>query len=100
MARPASIRGDPMKHLVALMCAALPLAAHAEAAASFRGDERHSGIYPGVGVPVLHGLRWKFKTQGPVISTPAIADGVAYFGSNDHYLYAVDAASGTERWKF
>jgi eukaryotic-like serine/threonine-protein kinase len=89
-----------MKHLVALICATLPLAAQAQASASFRGDERHSGIYPDAGVPVLHGVKWKFKTHGPVISTPAIADGIAYFGSNDHYLYAVDAASGTERWKF
>ncbi len=89
-----------MKHLVALICWALAVAAQAAASASFRADERHSGIYPGAGVPVLHGVRWKFKTQGPVISTPAIADGVAYFGSNDHYLYAVDATSGLERWKF
>jgi outer membrane protein assembly factor BamB len=89
-----------MKSLVALICAALPVAAQAEASASFRADERHSGSYPGTGVPVLHGVKWKFKTQGPVISTPAIADGLAYFGSNDHYLYAVDATSGIERWKF
>jgi outer membrane protein assembly factor BamB len=89
-----------MRHLAVFICAALPLLVQAETTASFRGDERHSGIYPGAGVPQLHGVKWKFKTQGPVISTPAIADGVAYFGSNDHYLYAVDAASGAERWKF
>src|SRR6202050_651306 len=89
-----------MQYLVALICAALPIAAQAEASASFRADERHSGIYAGTGVPLLHGVKWKFKTKGPVMSSPAIADGVAYFGSNDHYLYAVDASSGAERWKF
>jgi outer membrane protein assembly factor BamB len=89
-----------MKYLVALICAALSLAAQAEVSASFRADERHSGIYSGTGVPVLHGVKWKFKTQGAVLSTPAIADGIAYFGSNDHYLYALDATSGAERWKF
>src|SRR6202012_5543583 len=43
---------------------------------------------------------WKFKTGGAVISTPAIVDGTAYFGSNDHNVYAVNLADGTQRWKF
>src|ERR1700683_1927883 len=89
-----------MQYLVALICAALPIAAQAEASASFRAEEPRSDIDAGPGVPLLHGVKWKFKPKGPVMSSPAIADGVAYFGSNDHYLYAVDASSGAERWKF
>ena len=27
-------------------------------------------------------------------------DGTAYFGSNDHYVYAVNIADGVQRWKF
>jgi len=34
------------------------------------------------------------------VSSPAVADGVVYFGSTDGRLYAVDAAAGTQRWKF
>lgn len=89
-----------MKYRLALICAALSAAAHAEVSASFRADERHRGIYPGTGMPMLHGVKWKFRTHGAIVSTPAIADGVAYIGSNDHYLYALDAAGGAERWKF
>ena len=36
------------------------------------------------------GLRWLFKTDGEVWSTPTVHDGVAYFGSLDHHVYAVD----------
>src|SRR5215213_332650 len=35
-----------------------------------------------------------------VVSSPAFADGVVYFGSEDSYLYAVDAATGRQKWQF
>jgi outer membrane protein assembly factor BamB len=68
--------------------------------------------------------RWQFKTQGErrftapgihgaiprtelmadpfdvFLSSPAIANGIVYFGSGDHSVYAVDAATGAQRWKF
>ena len=31
---------------------------------------------------------------------PPIVDGVLYFGSWDSYFYAVDAATGKEKWRF
>jgi outer membrane protein assembly factor BamB len=68
--------------------------------ASFRGDARHSGVYQQVGVPLLHRIKWRFKTGAAVISTPAVIDGTVYFGSNDHYLYAVNLADGMQQWKF
>jgi outer membrane protein assembly factor BamB len=68
--------------------------------AMFRGDAQHSGIYAGPGTPVLHGPKWKFKTNGPVLSSPVVAGGVVYFGGNDHFVYAVNAADGTRRWTF
>lgn len=33
------------------------------------------------------------------LSSPVVANGLVYFGSGDQHLYAVDAASGTLRWK-
>jgi len=74
--------------------------AHAAAAAQFRADARHGGVYDGAGVPVLHGVKWKFKTGGAIVSSPAIGAGTVYFGSADHTFYAVDAQSGQLRWKF
>ena len=43
---------------------------------------------------------WRYETGGPVGSSPAVVDGVVYFGSVDNYLYAVDAATGTLRWQY
>jgi outer membrane protein assembly factor BamB len=34
-------------------------------------------------------LRWKYQTGGPITGTAAIANGVLYFGSNDHKVYAI-----------
>ncbi len=68
--------------------------------------------------------RWRFKTGGErrfkapgihgikpanqmmadpfdmFVSSPAIADGTVYIGSGDHNVYALDARTGTERWRF
>jgi outer membrane protein assembly factor BamB len=45
-------------------------------------------------------LKWKFKTEGPIYSSPAVAsDGTIYFGSFDYYLYAINP-DGTLKWKF
>jgi outer membrane protein assembly factor BamB len=39
-------------------------------------------------------LKWRFKTGGAVVSSPAIdANGTIYFGSNDLYLYALNSSS-------
>ena len=45
-------------------------------------------------------LYWKFKTSEVVHASPALADGVLFFGSWDSYFYAVDAATGKEKWRF
>jgi eukaryotic-like serine/threonine-protein kinase len=95
-----SPNGDPMKYLIALLCTWVCPPVFSQTIASFRGDAQHSGIYQQAGVPLLHGVKWKFKTGAAVISTPAVIDGTAYFGSNDHYLYAVNLDDGAQRWKF
>jgi len=89
-----------MKALLILAAVSFAASADAESLASFRGDERHSGLFQYNGVPVLHGLKWKFTTNGPVVSTPAVIGTTAYVGSNDHYLYALDVATGAVQWKF
>src|SRR5215470_299705 len=45
-------------------------------------------------------LLWKFKTDGEIISSPAVAaDGTIYVGSADNNLYALNP-DGTLRWRF
>jgi hypothetical protein len=57
--------------------------------AMFRANLHHTGVYHTKGVPQLHGVKWRFKTGGEVESSPAVADGVVYFGSRDGHLYAL-----------
>jgi outer membrane protein assembly factor BamB len=45
-------------------------------------------------------LIWKFKTDFEVNSTPAVSEGVVYFGSRDGHLYAIDGKTGQEKWRF
>ena len=66
----------------------------------FRGNPQHSGIYNAAGVPKFSRVKWKFATGGRVVSSPAVASNTVYFGSADHFLYAVDSESGTQKWKF
>jgi outer membrane protein assembly factor BamB len=56
-------------------------------------------VYNGPGVPKFNRVKWKFHTDGQVISSPAVADGTVYFGSTDGNLYAVDLESGAQKWK-
>ncbi len=44
--------------------------------------------------------KWKFQTGDVVHASPALADGTLFVGSWDSYFYALDAASGREKWRF
>ena len=37
---------------------------------------------------------------GKIQTSPAITGGVAFVGSDDNYLYAVDLETGTKKWRF
>jgi outer membrane protein assembly factor BamB len=41
---------------------------------------------------------WRFATSG-ALSSPAIANGVVYFGGYGGYMYAVDARTGLRKWQ-
>lgn len=45
-------------------------------------------------------VKWKFKTNGSVHSSPTLHNGVLYIGGWDTYLYAINAKTGKELWKF
>jgi outer membrane protein assembly factor BamB len=54
-------------------------------------------------IDVVSGLSkqgFPFQTEDKIWSTPVVRDGVVYFGSVDHNLYAVDAVTGELRWDF
>jgi len=72
-------------------------AAHAQA--TFHGNNARTGVYQSSGPKMLKGIKWQFKTQGAIVSSPAIANGIVYIGSSDGALYAVDQTSGQQKWK-
>ncbi len=45
-------------------------------------------------------VKWIYYADGPVRFAPVAWNGKVYFGSDDGYLYCLDAARGTLRWKF
>lgn len=47
-----------------------------------------------------HQLLWKFDAPEVVHSTPAISDGILYFGCWDSKVYALDAKTGALVWGF
>ena len=83
-----------------LLAVILPASLLAADVTMFRGDVTHSGNFPGTSTPDLSKVKWKVKTGGKVISSPAIVAGTAYVGSSDSQLYAIDISDGTVRWKF
>lgn len=66
----------------------------------FRGDPAHIGVYAAPAITHAPTVKWRFHTEGHIISSAAIADGVVYVGSTDGNLYAIDAQSGLQKWKF
>ena len=66
----------------------------------FRQGVEHSGVVPGpFNLPLEK--RWEFATGGAInMSSPAVAGGTAYIGSQDGKLYAVDIATGRQKWAF
>jgi outer membrane protein assembly factor BamB/tRNA A-37 threonylcarbamoyl transferase component Bud32 len=46
--------------------------------------------------------KWGYRTRRPVTSSPIVdsEEGIAYVGSADGYMYALDASSGYSSWRF
>jgi len=65
----------------------------------FRGDEGLTGASPGK-LGDKPELLWKFKTGGPVKSSPVIAGGRVFVGSDDGNVYALALADGARLWAF
>ncbi|MCW4015767.1 MAG: PQQ-binding-like beta-propeller repeat protein [Candidatus Bathyarchaeota archaeon] len=65
---------------------------------NFLGDSTHNAV--GYGGPTDPALLWEFKTNGAVISSPAIVDGKVYIGSYDKNWYCLDARTGAKIWNF
>jgi len=63
----------------------------------WRGDPANGARGSG---PENLAFSWKYKTNAAVTATPSIADGIAYVGSHDGNIYALDADTGSQIWNF
>lgn len=86
--------------LAAIFLAIIPYFVLAQDSPMFRGNLQHTGVYNAAGPPRLSGRKWTFHTNGRVISSPAVVGGVAYVGSTDCNLYAIDLQARVQKWKF
>ena len=57
-------------------------------------------IFLGKGYQTIQDLKWKFKTEGKIFSSPIVQNGLVYIGSEDGYFYAINEKSGNLKWKF
>ena len=45
-------------------------------------------------------LIWKYQKEGTIFSSPVVADGKVYVGSDDWNLYCLDADDGSKLWNY
>ena len=72
------------------------------ASVTLRGDDLIAGGYDG-SVFLLNRRnrreRFRVKLGGPVVSAPVVAGDRIIVGARDYFLYGLDAANGTTRWR-
>ncbi|MFB3889104.1 MAG: PQQ-binding-like beta-propeller repeat protein [Candidatus Bathyarchaeia archaeon] len=66
--------------------------------AMFLANPAHTAI--GYGGPTVAALKWKFHTDGVVMSSPAVVQDKLYIGSFDKNLYCLNANDGSKIWNF
>ena len=71
----------------------------------FHFDHCHTGYNPYEVIlsPATVGdlvLDWQYRTNGEILSSPTVANGIVYLASLDHNVYALNAATGAKLWSF
>jgi outer membrane protein assembly factor BamB/formylglycine-generating enzyme required for sulfatase activity len=68
--------------------------------ATHRANLYRNGVHYTQGVPRQPTVKWKFKTGDTLPESPLCYRGVVYVAGGDSFLYALDAETGAERWRF
>ena len=65
----------------------------------FQRSPAHSGFVSDA-VPIPDGrVRWRFETEAPILSTPAVVQGTVYLSTGDRRVVALDAETGELIWE-
>ncbi len=65
----------------------------------FHNDLAHSGYSTSTG-PRTNQTLWSYPIGSGILSSPAVANGLVYVGSNKGAVYALDAATGSMVWSY
>lgn len=65
----------------------------------FRQDWGHHGLANGAG-PKTNNTAWVYNVGDLIDTSPAVVNGIVYFGSNDNKVHAINATSGSQIWDF
>ena len=66
----------------------------------FQYDPSNVGVNPAAATPSAPvEQRWRFATDGRVISSPAVDEESVYVGSEDQTVYSLTRSTGTEQWR-
>ena len=68
--------------------------------AMLQHNPARTGMTPGPAFVPEGKIAWQFSTEGPLFSTPAVADGRIYYGTSDRGVIALDAATGDLLWTY
>lgn len=88
-----------LKLAALLLTLAGPTAAATVPSAMYRAGPEGAGAPAAPSAASLKGVRFAFRTGGAIRGAPTVFEGTVYVGSADGYLYALDARTGTERWR-
>lgn len=65
----------------------------------FRGNAARTGFSAEQAAPPLVPA-WTFQAGGGVLSSPAVYEGIIYFGAKDGRIYALNARTGEQLWSY
>lgn len=65
----------------------------------FRGNDAQTGVSRG-SLPESLEILWTFSAKDSIESAVAVDDGVVYLPSMDENLYALELATGKEKWRY
>ena len=65
----------------------------------FQNNATRTGSTQGTGFVPKGDVKWTFSSNGPIFSTPAVAEGRIYFGTSDRRVVALEANTGKTLWE-
>lgn len=72
----------------------------AEHPVMFMGDAMHHAETNSMAITKTPAVKWKFKSNGPVINSCVIDNNRLLFGSNDSNLYCLNKETGAQYWRY